>query len=414
MPWLVVVGILLAALSLRGPIVAPTPVIRDIEADLGIGASTAGLLTTAPVLMFALLTPIAALVIRRAGAELALLLSLSGVLVGTVIRAFPGFGSMIVGMIVIGAGIAIGNVVVPVIIRRDVPPERVATMTAAYTATLNAGSLLTSLLTAPLASVIGWSWALLVWSALTVGGIALWSVHVSRERRAGVASGERFSGDAAPRTADVAVPPAIETGPMPVVSRHPSFLRRPITWLLLAAFSMQTMLYYSMTTWLPTIAADELGVGQTAAGALASIFQGVAVLGAFVVPLLARYAPPIVPALVIGGGFLSLTLGVLLAPDLLWLWLIGGAVGHAGGFVAIFSTLVAVARTDGEAAGMSALIQGGGYGIGAIGAPVMGAIHEASGGWEVPLIVAVGVTVVYTVLLVIAANVAARQRPGPR
>jgi CP family cyanate transporter-like MFS transporter len=77
-PWLVIAGVLVAALSLRGPIVAPTPVLTDIEQDLGITATTAGLLTSAPVLMFAVLTPLAALVIRRAGAEIALLLSFPG------------------------------------------------------------------------------------------------------------------------------------------------------------------------------------------------------------------------------------------------------------------------------------------------------------------------------------------------
>ena len=160
-PWFVLAGVLVAALSMRGPIVAPTPVLRDIEQDFGIGSATAGLLTTAPVLMFALLTPLAALVIRRAGAELALMLSLSGVLLGTVIRAIPGFGWMLAGMLVIGAAVTIGNVVIPVIIRRDVPPARVGVVTAAYVATLNAGSLVTSLATAPLAAVIGWPAALL-------------------------------------------------------------------------------------------------------------------------------------------------------------------------------------------------------------------------------------------------------------
>ena len=72
---------------------------------------------------------------------------------------------------------------------------------------------------------------------------------------------------------------------------------------------------------------------------------------------------------------------MLLAPELTWLWLTIGAIGHAGGFVVIFTTLVVVARSDSEAAGMSALVQGGGYGIGALGAPVMGALHEATGGW---------------------------------
>ena len=143
-PWFVIVGLLVAALSMRGPIVAPTPVLRDIAEDFGIGSATAGLLTTAPVLMFALLTPLAALVIRRAGAEIALMLALSGVLLGTLIRAIPGFGWMLAGMFVIGAAVRIGNVVIPVIIRRDVPSAHVAVVTAAYVATLNVGSLITS------------------------------------------------------------------------------------------------------------------------------------------------------------------------------------------------------------------------------------------------------------------------------
>jgi len=348
--WLVIVGVLLASLSLRGPIVAPTPVLRDIEHDLSIGASSAGLITTAPVLMFALLTPIAALVIRRVGAELALLISLSAVLAGTFIRALPGFGTMIAGMIVIGAGVAVGNIVIPVIIRRDVPPARVPTMTAAYSAMLNAGSLVTSLLTAPLASVVGWVWALLIWSAFTIAGIALWSIHARRERISGHHWGDRFSGETAPVRTDATLSAPLETGPMPVISRNPSFPRRPITWLLMTAFAVQTTIYYALSTWLPTIAADELNLGQTDAGALASLFQGVAIVGAFVVPLLARFAPPIVPALVISTAFLTLTLGMLLAPQLLWIWLSIGAVGHAGGFVVIFSTLVAVAHSDAEAA----------------------------------------------------------------
>ena len=134
------------------------------------------------------LLSLAAIVIRRAGAELALLLSLVGVLVGTVVRTLPGFGWLLAGMVVIGASVTIGNVVTPVVIRRDVPGERVAVVTAAYTATLNVGSLLTTLLTAPVAEVIGWPLALFGWSVLTVAGIAVWSVHLARERRAGGAS----------------------------------------------------------------------------------------------------------------------------------------------------------------------------------------------------------------------------------
>ena len=406
-PWLVVTGVLIAALSLRGPIVAPTPVLRDIEADLQVGSAAAGLLTSAPVLMFALLTPVAALVIRRAGAERALLLSLVGVLAGTVVRALPGYGWMLGGMLLIGAAITVGNVVIPVIIRRDVPPARVAVVTAAYVAMLNAGSLLTSLLTAPIASAIGWPLALLSWSAITVAGALLWGVHLRRDRAAGVGD-ERYSGgEPDARSTDPekrgAADSSALTGPLPVVAGRGGgrgLLRRPVTWLLLLAFGTQVSMYYALSTWLPTLVVDELGATPTQAGAIASIFHGAGIVGAFVVPLMTRFLPMIVPAATICVSWIVLTLGVLLAPELLWVWLAVGAIGHAGGFVVIFTTLVGAARSDREAAGMSAVIQGGGYGLGALGAPVMGALHESTGAWTSALVLMVVLAVLYAALLV--------------
>lgn len=411
-PWFVIVGVLVAALSMRGPIVAPTPVLRDIEVDFGIGSATAGLLTTAPVLMFALLTPLAALVIRRAGAEIALMLALSGVLLGTLIRAIPGFGWMLAGMFVIGAAVTIGNVVIPVIIRRDVPSAKVAVVTAAYVATLNVGSLITSLLTAPLAALIGWPAALLVWSVLTIAGIVLWGAHLRRSRRAGGGGDERYSGDQPHGEPVQDLDATSITGPMPVVARggrERSIARRPVTWLLMIAFAIQCAVYYGLSTWLPTLTADELGLDPAAAGALASLFQGAAIAGAFVVPLLARFTPAMVPTITICVSWLILTVGMLVAPELTWLWLTIGAIAHAGGFVVIFTMLVTVSHSDSEAAGMSALVQGGGYAIGALGAPVMGALHELTGGWTAALALLVVLAVIYGAAL-LGAAAAARSR----
>ena len=92
------------------------------------------------------------------------------------------------------------------------------------------------------------------------------------------------------------------------------------------------------------------------------------------------------------------------------MWLIAGAVGHAGGFVVIFTTLVGVARSDTEAAGMSALVQGGGYAVAALGAPFMGWLHEVTGGWDAGLTVMVVLAVVYCVALLAAVAAAARAR----
>lgn len=409
-PWLVLIGILVAALSLRAPIIALTPVLPEIIEDLGISSASAGLLTTAPVVMFAVMTPLAALVIRRAGAEIALLLSLAGVMVGTLVRALPGFGSMLAGMVVIGAAITIGNVVIPVIIRRDLPPERTAIATAAYTATLNAGSLFAALATVPIAEATGWPLALLLWGSFGVIGIALWLVQIVRSRA--WSSAERTSGEAATSRSGVTAETATFTGPTPVIvdNRVAAIIRRPIVWLLAAAFATQSTVYYAMSTWFPTILLDTTDVDAVGAGALSSVFQGVAIVGAMIAPLLLRFVGAVYSALLLGVFYAVMVVGMLIAPEFAALWASFGAITHSGGFVLIFTALVRVSRSDAEAATTSAVVQGGGYLFAALGAPIMGALREASGGWQVPLLAIAVVVLAYTVALMSAMVVAFRRR----
>ncbi|MBO3664760.1 MFS transporter [Microbacterium stercoris] len=396
LPWLVVSGVLVAALSLRGPILSVTPVLRDIARDYELDGATASLLTTFPVLMFAAITPLAAIAIRRAGAELALLACLIGVAVGTLIRAVPGFGWMITGMIVIGASITIGNVVIPVIIGRDVPAPRVATVTAAYTAALNGGSLLTTLTTAGIAEATGWSVALLLWGVLTLLGIGLWALHLWRDRIPGVRWDERASGGVVRSEA------VMLTGPVPVMGRRGDVVRNPTVWLLVAAFGCQSAGYYGMSTWLPAMLGDMTGSGPAGAGALASIFQGVAIVGAFIVPALARWLPLAVPAGVVAACWIALSTGMLLAPELFPLWVSLGGVAHAGGFVVIFTVMVGIARSDAEAAAMSALVQGAAYLVGAASGPVLGAVHDATGAWTAPLTITLSLALGFTICLMTA------------
>lgn len=401
-------GVFVAALTLRTPIIAPSAVMGEISDDFDLDSGTAGLITTAPVLMFALMTPVAAILIRRRGPDLAVLLTLVGVVVGSAIRLLPGFGSLPVGMIVIGASITIGNVVMPVIIRREVPANRVATATAAYTATMNIGSLAASIGTVPLAAVFGWHGALFAWTVIAVIGVVVWSIHLSR--RPPVAGGvpgdtSRDGDDAPPEDGAARDRVAVITGPSPVITRDArAGAWRPVTILLLLAFGAQSGAYFALTTWLPTIAADELGVSATDAGALASLFQGVAIAGAFLVPLLLRWRGPLVTAAVIGSGWMTVMLGMALAPHLIVVWLIVGGVAQAGGFVTIFSFLVAAARSDREAATMSAIVQGGGYILSTVGAPMIGRVHDATDEWTVPLLVLFAVTVVFTTSLLIVAR----------
>ncbi len=391
---------MLVALNLRAPIVALAPVLERIEADLGLTPATAGLLTTLAVLCFALATPVAALVIRLSGAERAVLIALLGVLAGTVLRSAGGAPAAFAGMVVIGVSITIGNVVIPVVIRRDVPPERAALVTGVYTAMLNVGTMITSLATAPLADLVGWRLATAAWGVFVLAALVAWGAYLRRRRRIGA-----HDAGPAPTTAE------LMTGGIAIVddrarpAASDSAWRNPLTWVLTAAFAAQAWGYYGVTSWLPTMLADLRGIGDVAAGAASSIFQVAAIIGALGVPLLGARAPQWVPAAVVGSLWVSLPVGLLLAPESYLVWEFLGGIAQGGGFVVIFTLIVRHARTDREAGGMSAIVQGGGYLIAALSPPVLGALHEATAGWALPLVVLIGSTSTFLVLAVVATRI---------
>lgn len=394
--WPIVAGILLASLSLRGPIVAPPPVIGDIRADLGLSAAASGLLTGLPVLCFALATPLATWVIRRAGPETAVLVCLLGVLLGTVVRSAGSTSVVLTGTVLIGIAVTIGNIVVPVVVRRDVPARLVGAVTGAYSAALNVGSMITSVGTAPLAAVVGWRLALVAWGLLGVVAAVFWALATR-------GAGRAYWG------AQVPVPPAAPP------SRHVS----RIGWLLMVAFCGQAFSYYAITAWLPTLLAEERGLGTTSSGAIASLFQIAAVVGAFAVPAIAARTPAWVPIAAVGALWCALPVGLLLAPGAYPTWSVIGGIAQGGGFTAIFSIIARVARSDREAATTSARVQTGGYLAATAGPLLAGALHATTGGWDAPLLAVLAATVTFTVVGILAAlraghpHAPTAQRPRP-
>ncbi|OIH99659.1 MULTISPECIES: CynX/NimT family MFS transporter [unclassified Curtobacterium] len=404
--WALPAAIVLVALNFRGPIVAPAPVIGDIRVDLGLTATIAGLLTTIPVLCFALATPFASWVIAKADPERAVSLSLVIVLVGTVVRSLPSAAALLVGTAVIGIGITIGNVVVPVVIRRDTSPERVGLVTGVYTSALNVGSMTTSLGTAPLAALWGWPVAIAAWAVFVlVAGVA-WTTTVGAR-----AAWRRPASAAAAEPLPVTGPidQVLDTGAVRTTRVAPAEPVRParrwITWGLTLAFGGQAFSYYALTAWIPTLLHDEIGFSKASSGASSSVFQILAVVGALGVPLLAtRWRPRAIIALV-GFLWLAMPLGLLFAPQLWLLWSVLGGAAQGGGITVIFIVIVRIVSSDADARRMSAFVQGGGYLIGSAGPLVAGALHGATGDWTVPLLV-----VLASVLtLGVAGTIAARR-----
>ncbi|WP_144765141.1 CynX/NimT family MFS transporter [Curtobacterium sp. 9128] len=405
--WVLPVAIVLVALNFRGPIVAPAPVIGDVRLDLGLSATVAGLLTTIPVLCFALATPLASWVIAKATPERAVSLSLLVVLAGTVVRSLPSAGALLVGTAVIGVGITIGNVVIPVVIRRDTSAERVGIVTGVYTSALNVGSMLTSLATAPLAAVWGWPAAIAVWGALAVIAGLAWTWTVGARAawlgpRPGAADG--------PTPATGPIDQVLGTGAIRLPDAATREAVRPNRWVtigLTLAFGGQAFSYYALTAWIPTLLHDEIGFSKASSGASSSVFQILAVVGALGVPVLAsRWRPRVIISLV-AFLWLAMPLGLLVAPQLWLLWSILGGAAQGGGITIIFIVIVRLVSNDVDARRMSAFVQGGGYLIGSAGPLVAGALHGATGGWTAPLLV----VLVAVLTLGVVGTLAARRVP---
>ncbi|MBB2975253.1 CP family cyanate transporter-like MFS transporter [Microbacterium endophyticum] len=369
----ILAAIVFTAAMLRSPVVAVAPVARVVEQQLGINATVLGLLTSVPVLAFAICAPLGVAIVRRGGANFALTLSLAGAVVGCVIRSSGELAAALLGTAIIGVFLTIGNVVMPVIIARDFPPNRVHTMTGVFTASLNIGTMTVTVSTAPLAGALGWRVALAASVAFGVAALATWiALHGIR----GAVVPERRRVDASPATA------------------AGSAAKHGTTWILGAAFAGQAFSFYAMTAWLPTLLTDS-GFGVEAAGAIAGIFQVAGIAGALLVPLLTTRGSTLVAVVAVAAAWVSVPLGFLFFPQGWLLWCLLGGVAQGGGLTIIFIMIAGLGGGQRVIAGRSGLAQMIGYGIAAMGPTVVGALHEQTGDWVVSLYVVLAALLIF-------------------
>ncbi|HEY0117497.1 MAG TPA: MFS transporter [Cellulomonas sp.] len=394
-------ALLLYALNLRGPITSLAPIVSDVSADLHLTPASAGLLTGAPVLCFALVTPLAAALVTRAGTSVAGIVTLLGVLAGTVLRSTGGFGTALAGTILIGAAITVGNVAVPVVVARDFS-SGIAGVTGAATAAMNGGAVLTTIGMAPLAAVAGWRWALASWSIVALAGLAVW--WRAYGARARTSHDEHDEHDEHSRTGALA---AASPGRP---AERPRVMRRPLTWLLVATFAFQSAAYYALSAWLPTLLHDEAGLSRTGAGAAAALFQGFGILGGVLAPVAMARLHPRAVTLAIAAAWLALPVGLLLAPGTWSVWASLGGVAQAANYVVIFSVVSTVAGSPAAAGRMSAVVQTAGYVLAGVAPSVLGAIHTATAGWRVPLLVVAGALLVMATAHTVAIGALVRHR----
>ena len=368
---LLIAGFLLIAANLRGALTSVGPLIETIRADLDLTGGQAGFIGTLPLLTFAAVSPQVPRLARRIGTDQSLWIALATLAAGIVLRSVPVTGLLWVGTVLLGAAIAVGNVLLPSLIKRDFP-DHVGAVTGVYTAVIGIFAATAAGVAVPLAGALpgGWRTALGVWAGFALVALAVWTPKLSRQRRVTV-----------PDTGKTATP-----------------WRSLLAWECAAFMALNACGFYTVLAWYPSIL-HSYGTSETTAGWLLFVYQLMGVLMSLVVPLvMTRLRDQRVIAA--SSAVLALIgyVGLLVAPGLAVVWVLTSGVGAGALFflaLTFFSLRAADARSSAALAGMGQSI---GYLVGAVGPVLFGALHDATDGWRVPLSVLVVVATLHALV----------------
>ncbi|MFI9270686.1 MFS transporter [Kitasatospora sp. NPDC052896] len=377
------VGLFLLALNLRPAIGSVSPVLDNIQQSLHLSDSAVSLLTTLPVLCLGIFAAATPAISRRIGTAGALVLGFVALIAGILIRMDTSVWAMFVGTALAGAGLALGNVLMPAVVRSTFP-DRVRLYTGIATAFLSAGAALSAGIAVPLKNAVGgWSGSLALWTIPAAIGLLAWLPLLRRTPR--------------PQ-------PAAPTSAQPAQAKG-SLLGDAVAWQVTGYLALRALAYFTALGWLPTVLVDLGGYSSSASGALLSLTMVLSVPGALFAPVLAgrRGTGPVITAIAVTGA-VSL-LGLLSAPGVaaLWVALLGITLG-AGHAMAL--TLIAVRSPNPETtARLSGMVQTIGYLVGGIVGPLLlGVLHGATKGWTVSLVLLAAFTLPELVLGLLASR----------
>jgi CP family cyanate transporter-like MFS transporter len=364
---LLIAGFLLAALNLRPALAGVSPLLPDIMGDLGLGPAAGGAITTVMVLCLGLLGPLAPALATRFGLDRTLLIGLIILAAGIAVRSAGGLVALYGGAALAGTAIAIMNIAMPGIVKQHFP-ERIGLLTGVYVSFLVTGAAAASAVMVPLAGQTGWRAAAASAALLALVAAALWAPQAIRSPRG--------------------------NGGTPGHRPYRTLLRRRTTWFVMAFMGLQSLTFYVMLAWLPTIF-QSAGLSADHAGYLLSLTNLIQIAATLTVPVHAGRARSQVPH-VTGAAVLTIVgyAGVLLAPATLpWLWMVVLGLGQ-GASIALALLIIALRAPDpASVTALSAVAQSSGYVLAALGPLAIGLLHEVSGNWRLPLLAGLGACV---------------------
>lgn len=366
---ILLLAIMMMAFVQRTPLVAFGPIVSTVSQELALSGTMSGVIAAVPLLTFALFSPLAARWANRWGMERVLIGSIVVLIMGLVVRiALPSVVLLLLGTLIISAAIAMSNVLLPALAKRDLP-TRVGLVIGVISITMSISSALAAAVAMPLANQFGWQWSLGVWIVPAMAALCMWLVWQ-----------QKFQ-------AHFAQPASLSTPKH--ANPNPSSLhvwRLPAAWTMSIFMGVQSLGFYSITNFLPAMLIEK-GATAVQAGLYASVFQAASlisiVISLFIFPKSSHKQgwTMLLTSLILLGmiGIWQLPL----SQTLFWVLLLG--TGISGTF-SIIMMLFAL-RTDStqEAAALSGMAQAVGYLIACLGPLGIGFLHDWFGTWNASL-----------------------------
>lgn len=386
--WLLALaGITLAAFNLRTAVTSITPLLDVVGREFGFGATMAGVIGMLPAAAFAAFGAATPALARRLGLERTVLLAMLLAAAGLVLRSLAGGpGVLVAGSLVSLAGMGIGNVVLPPLVKRWFP-HRVGTLSVIYITALQAGTILAALLAVPLADAFGWRLSMASWTLVAVAAMLPWLVLLKRglagdPAEAAAAGAGAVDSPDDEEDEDIPAAGATDLDSTPVIRNR--VWHTGLGWGMALMFGMTSLATYAMFTWMPRIFVDA-GASPAFGGAMVALYTGFSLLGGLVVPGLAvrlrnSFPMALVCALAQFAGFYGLWQAPMAAP---WLW--ATLVGIGGCTFPLGLTLINLrTRTPEGSAALSGFTQGVGYTLACLGPLLFGLLKDATGGLAWP------------------------------
>lgn len=371
--------LLLTAANLRSPITATGPVLKDICATFGLSPSAAGLLNFIPLMLFAVVAPLASWGGSKIGLEKGLWSAICLVTVGSLLRILPSEAGLWAGTVILSTGIAAANVLLPPLIKRDFK-NHTARYIGLYASTMAITASIASGVAVPLQQIspAGWSLSLGIWVVPALLAAVAW---IPLLRRA---------------------PSGSVNSPLSPAAKLKSPWKSLLGWQVSLFMALQSMVFYTLIAWF-TPYAQAKGISQESAGWLLFVYQAVAVISNMVsISALKKLNDQRLIGFTASLAIFIGLLGLLISPAASLLWLVIAGLGAGASMVTCLTLFNLRAADYRQAAQLSGMAQCVGYGVAALGPLLFGMLHQYSQSWALPLIVLLGVNALQLIIAPLA------------